>query len=534
MSLGASTASHSVLSVDTFTELSALKQSTLVDGDVVFVREEASFWRLSKESTAATSGAVRASAMGGRWILTYSASGVLILPNITALKAFDDTLLSEYAQVFVESVRSPFYLGPFIEFPDDITTAAASSGTKTWYRTAVPELWSARDQWFVDAVVGNDENDGASALSPLASYRELTRRTYNPKAPVSDASLRVTIGANGVNYDDEFISNKSVEFVGTPTVVAEGNVTGSTAVVYDPYEPQTLNADNLDWAERNLLRFSDDGGTSFYLAGFKTLDLEGTYQVAIWNDHYERVAPSANEFNPDLAQEVSLPYAGGLFKAAGNGSIFEFQLCDLSGSYFDMQACSLNIDSCQLNSAIVESAFNFQITRSYLFNTSINGTANFDPIGKSNAASFIASSFLRQMCTLSNVTVSTFGDTAIVGLAAGAANGFKLRYANLLVEGGVEVKNCDAPFEEESSQSTVTFQIDSDDNYYVFGGPGCTRILKLNYTNSQMIYADPGAFVASGMTHLWQTPNGAGGTSTGDALPAAAILATTLCGIFHA
>ena len=49
-----------------------------------------------------------------------------------------------------------------------------------------------------------------------------------------------------------------------------------------------------------------------------------------------------------------------------------------------------------------------------------------------------------------------------------------------------------------------------------------------------MIYADPGAFVASGMTHLWQTPNGAGGTSTGDALPAAAILATTLCGIFHA
>lgn len=168
MSLGSSPALHPNLSVDTISELEQLKVASLVDGDLVYVKDVDQYWRLSLSSTATTTGVILPCAMGGRWLLCTMTNQALSVASLTALAALDTSTFFEGTIVYVATLRSYFSLEVATLTPDGITILAATGSSKYWVRDPVASIsWSKNNVWYIDATSGSDENTGFSLVAPL-------------------------------------------------------------------------------------------------------------------------------------------------------------------------------------------------------------------------------------------------------------------------------------------------------------------------------------------------------------------------------
>ena len=117
----------------------------------------------------------------------------LIEPNVPALAALDTTPpeFETGVTAFVQTVRSWWVLDrSSTATPDGIEVVAATGGTGNWLRTEVPDpYWLTTPTWFVSATLGDDENDGFTALTPLSTMRELNRRIGKRGRPFPPISV---------------------------------------------------------------------------------------------------------------------------------------------------------------------------------------------------------------------------------------------------------------------------------------------------------------------------------------------------------
>jgi len=159
--------------------LQNLDTTLLPDGSLCWVQDQAAVYALHRDSTAAASGTliVAPGSGPGRWfVLGLGAAVGFAVPDIATLASIPSP--ADGAQIRVESVRSDwtFDLGSVI-VTDGISVVSDPGNTGRWLRSLSPDLsWSYQGSWFVDAVAGDDESVGSTALTALATFAEIQRR----------------------------------------------------------------------------------------------------------------------------------------------------------------------------------------------------------------------------------------------------------------------------------------------------------------------------------------------------------------------
>lgn len=107
----------------------------------------------------------------------FDSSGQMRFENAAAMLDFDFTNTDDGTPVYISSYRAPFtYLktSTFPTKPDEVF--ATTGGGRLIRDLSTPSYeWAAQDNWWIDKIAGNDENDG-SASSPLKTGNELRRR----------------------------------------------------------------------------------------------------------------------------------------------------------------------------------------------------------------------------------------------------------------------------------------------------------------------------------------------------------------------
>ena len=138
--------------------------------------------------------------------------------------------------VFVRSVRDWFVLDKTSALTADNITVADAIGGGQWLRKYTPSVkWQQRAAWAIDPAAADDEGVGSGA-DPLKTHAELARRFLGHGLTLPQdttvtivASLPVT---DLVSIDVKFASSTVLlRYVGTPTTVRTGTLSGVTALV---------------------------------------------------------------------------------------------------------------------------------------------------------------------------------------------------------------------------------------------------------------------------------------------------------------
>lgn len=137
---------------------------------------------------------------------------LVAVANIAALQALDDTAVDDGGVVSVLSVQDLWMLDKTSVLPTDgITIVTPSSGSGRWLRMKLPSLtWQLQTTWHIDEAIGNDENDGNTAVTALATWAEYQRRIGEGPLTVShtvnfDSTLTQDINVNTTMIDDSVI-----------------------------------------------------------------------------------------------------------------------------------------------------------------------------------------------------------------------------------------------------------------------------------------------------------------------------------------
>jgi len=130
------------------------------------------------------------------------------------------------------------------------TSGTAAGGTSRWERSeyASPD-WRIRNNWYVDSVGGNDQNDGTTAATAIRTLAELARRWGDgPVQQVGDPNLAVNLFiVNDIPDPDALVLRPIFApdtalriFGGVSAVIRVGTVTGYAAQVPGTNTPAVL------------------------------------------------------------------------------------------------------------------------------------------------------------------------------------------------------------------------------------------------------------------------------------------------------
>lgn len=85
---------------------------------------------------------------------------------------------------------------------DNITVASTDTGIGRWHRMDIADQkWIQQTAWFVDPVGGNDENDGATALTALKTHAEYNRRVGGPDRTLDTGASNIVVTLVGIVPD---------------------------------------------------------------------------------------------------------------------------------------------------------------------------------------------------------------------------------------------------------------------------------------------------------------------------------------------
>jgi hypothetical protein len=271
-------------------------------GDLAWVASkiaapEKALFFLDTTSVLLADGAGVLTALGGvgRWLslaLYGTSPGVgapVSILDIATLKTFDDSALDNGGIAFVQSLQWEWTrvveADPLTA--DDITNVRNFDGTATWYRSTAPSrYWFQFGTYYindgpVDPVfpnwgLGNDENDGLTALTPIASIAELNRRTSGmTDTDPTGGYFAAYVGPAGAGTGDLFLTcacDLIVAKAGTLlpegtawTEVASGTITNKVDLNRATNTPQSLTMDGawLGWAPQRAYENTTQGGISF-------------------------------------------------------------------------------------------------------------------------------------------------------------------------------------------------------------------------------------------------------------------------------
>lgn len=160
---------------------------------------------------------------------------LLAVANVMALGSLSIAALDDGSVVSMRSVRDLWYLDKTSTLVDDgITVITASGGIGRWIRMVQSHLsWRQQSSWFIDQAAGDDENDGNTAVTALASHEEFQRRIADQDQPL-EVDMTVTFTSNYVGDIENTASVSqvtpygSITYKGQRTVVFSGSVTGVT------------------------------------------------------------------------------------------------------------------------------------------------------------------------------------------------------------------------------------------------------------------------------------------------------------------
>ena len=289
MTLRAEAGQNPVLSVATDAMLRAVDTNFLVNGDYLW-SDQSGGYILLKSSTAALSSTVLATSnsaggtLPGRFVFNgFGPSGpslapgaVITVANLAALDAVNDAGMTDGQPVFVQSLRSFFYLRHQTVGLNSIVQRNALSGTAIWWRDeALNRSWLTTTDWYVDQDTGDDENDGQTPSTPIQSLSELSRRTCEISEFDSESfgyTLHVGVGGAGGSSqpgDGELALSSSITVAGTVTTgpavlitaVTNQNAAGNT-------RQHTTAA--LAWAQDTFYTLQEVANSRGYVVGNPT------------------------------------------------------------------------------------------------------------------------------------------------------------------------------------------------------------------------------------------------------------------------
>lgn len=153
-------------------------------------------------------------------------SASFLCATIADLSSRADAALKDGDVAYVESVDSYFiFKRQSTPAANGITVVASSSGNRFFRQVApfAPSLVATA--WWIDPAAGSDQNNGTSALTPLATWAEFKRRvtqisantTVTILSPIGEILDGYFEGAPGTYAP-------SLTVIGTPTVSATGTI----------------------------------------------------------------------------------------------------------------------------------------------------------------------------------------------------------------------------------------------------------------------------------------------------------------------
>jgi hypothetical protein len=173
----------------------------------------------------------------------------ITVATIQALADIHVAELEDGCWAFVDSVRAYFALlknsgavadGITIIVPNAGSPIAGAAGAR-WFRQATVDdaAWLDQAQWHINAVTGNDQNDGATSLTALQTWAELRRRLgIGPITHMTTVTIESDLPLSDPIIIDFEIDRTLIEggliVQGTRTVLHSGTF---TAVA--PYVPAT-------------------------------------------------------------------------------------------------------------------------------------------------------------------------------------------------------------------------------------------------------------------------------------------------------
>jgi len=160
----------------------------------------------------------------------------LVVANIASLSAVDDTVLDDGTIAAMASIRDMWWLDKTSALgADGITVVNTLSGVGKWVRACQSNArWRAQPTWHINQALGDDENNGLTAGTPLASHDEFQRRVADSDQPITVAMV-VTFDVNYTGHIENRVSVSqlppygSISYEGTRTVLFSGSFTAVTA-----------------------------------------------------------------------------------------------------------------------------------------------------------------------------------------------------------------------------------------------------------------------------------------------------------------
>jgi hypothetical protein len=170
----------------------------------------------------------------GPYLPFASGSGVVIVANVAALGAYDDTPLDDSTPAWVGTLLCDWLIDrASTAVPDGITVVACNSGVGNWHRGEPSRSWAYQTAWVIDQALGDDENYGGAA-APLATHDELVRRIGTELGRGAAVIGVAFVGNYAGNLDWNGCSawdDVTLIYQGVRTILYSGSVTG--AVPYD-------------------------------------------------------------------------------------------------------------------------------------------------------------------------------------------------------------------------------------------------------------------------------------------------------------
>lgn len=245
-------------------------------------------------------------------------SSIITVANIAALSAYPSANVATGAQFFVETTKC-LWTAVIEADPgtNGITTVRnADFGTITYYRDTAParEFFGVTT-WYVNNGIasvgwgaGNDENDGTTALTPLATIGELNRRTNGmTTADAAGGYFSVKIGPQGAGQGaliltaDCDISADPADWTLVDTATG-GAVTGSVALNRATNTQQSLTVawpTITNWSRNYIYKNVADGSLTFIREGDGTHTAKTNFETAVANGGTVE-AYDLPEFNGDI------------------------------------------------------------------------------------------------------------------------------------------------------------------------------------------------------------------------------------------
>ncbi len=153
---------------------------------------------------------------------TQLAASVTTLANLGGLP---DDAYKDGDFAYVQSTRATYQLDRTSNATPSSVAVDTFSGNGQWVFFQASTSWGAQATWYIDPATGDDENDGATTTTALATWAEFTRRVQTVTVPSTTVKILSTTTESIVGRFLKGATDASLIVEGVPTVVATADAT---------------------------------------------------------------------------------------------------------------------------------------------------------------------------------------------------------------------------------------------------------------------------------------------------------------------